>query len=240
MRVLLINMARMLPSKVISDRILPWLTLTLATFGAVWTLFQYSDGVGIQRANTTLAIHRQFLDSFPEGAQTFTQISDDERVRRILKLRCEFYETAAAGKKFKLTMPLPNCSTISVEEMSVLDEIGKDISTSLRAELRGKMATLVPLDYGPARRMMTFFRSLQVCVEISQCNLEISGELFAGDIVAFLNATCPLALNDKEFARNGALLGTFTRTLLPLGVIPWNIDPSREDLFACNYLRMDI
>ena len=237
MRWLLVRMARALPSRSVADRVLPWIMLLLAAFGAGWTLFQYTNGVDIQRANTTLSIHRQFLDTFPDGAQSFTQVSDDERVREILKIRCERYEKAVADGILPDQPPLPDCATVSEDDFELLGQISPHVPQSIRDDIRTEMNLIKVGSFGDARRMMTFFRSLQVCVERNQCNIEITSELFAGDIVAFLNASCSVALVDREFDRQGRILAGFARGLLPDGVIPWNTDPSRIDLFSCDYLR---
>lgn len=233
----MVPLARWFPTRRVSERILPWVTLMLATLGAVWTLFQYTNGVEIQRAETTLSIHRQFLDTFPDGAQGAGDMSEDALVGGVLMIRCEIYTLAVEDGLLPAEPALPDCGSVSMSDVSVLDAVGEDASDALRDQIREETAMIGGINPPQARRMMTFFRSLQVCVEKGQCARDITTELFVGDIVAFLNATCRLANNDTEFTRQGLMLGAFARELLPDGAIPWNTDPNRKDLYLCPYLR---
>lgn len=240
MRRLIIPIARGLPSRVVSDRVMPWIMLLLGVFGAGWTLYQYTNGVDIQRANTTLSIHRQFLDTFPDGAQSFTQVSDDDRVNEILQIRCAHYEQAVLDGLLPDTPHLPDCTTVTAADFELLGQLSPLVPQPVRDDIRKEMNRIKVGSFADARRMMTFFRSLQVCVERHQCNFEITTELFAGDVVAFLNASCSVAEVDREFERQGRILAGFARGLLPDGVIPWNTDPSRIDLFSCDHLRLQV
>lgn len=219
---------------------MPWIMLLLGVFGAGWTLYQYTNGVDIQRANTTLSIHRQFLDTFPDGAQGFTQVSDEDRVTEILKIRCAHYEQAVSDGLLPDTPNLPDCTTVTAVHFELLGQLSPLVPQSVRDDIRKEMNRIKVGSFADARRMMTFSRSLQVCVERHQCNFEITAELFAGDVVAFLNASCSVANVDREFERQGRILAGFARSLLPDGVIPGNTDPSRIDLFSCDHLRLQV
>lgn len=237
MRSVLVPLARWFPSRLVSDRILPWVTLGLATFGAAWTLYQYTSGVDIQRAETTLSIHRQFLDTFPDGALGFEDLTEEALFHRVLKIRCDLYAVAVVDGRLPDTLTLPVCDDVSMSDIAALDAFGDLAPQPLREEIRAQVGNIEGIEPLQARRMVTFLRSLQVCVERRQCNQDITAELFSGDIVAFLNASCSLAVKDEEFTRQGLMLGQFARSLLPDDVIPWNTDPDRKNLFLCDYLR---
>lgn len=237
MRAVFVPLARFLPSRLVSGRIIPWATLTLATFGAGWTLFQYADGVGAQRSQTTLAIHRQFLDTFPDGAQSITGKPQLRLLEDVFRLRCETYRTAIANGDMPQSSDLPQCEKVSISDRVVLDDIGADAPQSVRKKIREASGVTKVDDPAAARRMMTYLRSLQVCVERNLCHHEITTELFAGDIVAFLNVSCDLGMIDAEYDRQARLLAGFVRGLLPDETIPWNTDPDRIDLFRCDFLR---
>lgn len=239
MRAIVIPMARWFPPRRIADRILPWITLLLATFGVGWTLFQYSSGVNVQRAETTLSIHRQFLETFPAGAQGFTLIPDEDVAVLIFEIRCAHYAEAVDRGVMPDIPALPDCNTITLSDQALLDELGASSPSSVRDAVRKDTQEIRVHDAPAARRMMTFLRSLQVCVQSNQCAEDITTELFAGDIVAFLDASCNLANTDPEFERQGRMLGQFARGLLPDGVIPWNTDPNRKDLLMCEHLRLE-
>lgn len=238
MRVVWLWLARRVPSRLVTNRLVPWITLVLGALGAGWTLFQYSDGVAIQRSNTTLAIHRQFLITFPDGAQNIAGSSAEALIDEILRVRCETYSSAMANGALKVDERLPLCKMVEQADMPLLDEIEQNAPEALREQIRLALESALLTRAGPARRMMTYFRSLQVCVEHRQCDAEITSELFVGDLVAFLNLTCELAKRDAEFFRQGRMLGGFARSLLPDGVIPWNTDPKRVDLLLCDHLRL--
>lgn len=238
MRSVWVWLARRVPSRLVTNRLVPWITLFLGALGASWTLFQYSNSIGIQRSTTTLTIHRQFLVTFPEGAREITGLSAEAQTIETFRVRCHVYRAAMENGVLTADERLSDCKTITFADRSLLDEIGADAPEALREQIRAALDTAVLTNTAPARRMMTYFRSLQVCVERRRCDPEITSELFAGDIVAFLNLTCELAERDAEFVRQGKMLGRFARSLLPDGTIPWNIDPDRVDLFRCNHLRL--
>lgn len=231
-------LARRVPSRAVTNRLVPWITLFLGAAGAVWTLFQYSNSVGIQRSATTLTIHRQFLVTFPEGAQEITGLSAEAQTIETFRVRCNVYRVAMENGVLSPNEMLSDCMAVTLADRSLLDEIGAEAPEAVREQIRTALDTTVLTKTAPARRMMTYFRSLQVCVERHQCDPEITSELFAGDIVAFLNITCALAERDAEFMRQGKMLGRFARSLLADGTILWNTDPHRMDLFRCNHLRL--
>lgn len=237
MRALWIWLARRVPSHTVTTRLVPWITLAMGAFGATWTLLQYSNSIDIQRSNTTLAIHRQFVSVFPIGVQEITGHTSEDLTRKIFKIRCDVYASAIADGVLSADERMPACETIALADRVLLDEIGATAPDSIRRQIRVALEDVVLTNAATARRMMTYFRSLQVCAEGRQCDFEITSELFAGDFVAFLNATCDLADRDPEFARQGEMLGLFARSLLPQGTIPWTTDPNRRDLFRCKHLR---
>lgn len=220
MRAIWVRLARWAPPILITNRLVPWITLLLAALGATWALFQYSDSVAIQRSNTTLTIHRQFVSVFPNGAQEITGQSEEALVVQIFKVRCDIYRAAMADGVLPPDERLHPCETITLADQPLLDEIAENAPQALRDQVLMALETVVLTNAVPARRMMTYFRSLQVCVEGHQCDLAITSELFASDIVAFLNLTCDLAERDAEFARQGDMLGRFARSLLSEETIP--------------------
>jgi len=238
MRWFWIWLARRVPSRLVTARLVPWFTLLLAMLGAGWTFFQYTDSVAIQRSNTTFAIHRQFLVTFPNGAQDITGLTQEELIEITLRIRCKTYEDTLPTDTFSQGEQPLDCQTVTLNDLTRLEDMGQAAPDSVREQIRDTLNSTLSASSASARRMMTYFRSLQVCAERHQCDRQITSELFAGDIVAFLNLTCELAKHDAEFARQGELLGTFMRTMISEENIPWNTDGRRKSLFTCEHLRI--
>lgn len=122
--------------------------------------------------------------------------------------------------------------------MVLLDEVSAGGPDSIGEQINETFDETVPLNNSRARRMMTYFRSLQVCIEGNHCDRDIAAELFKGDIEAFLSLTCALAKRDPEFLRQGTKLADFVRTLLAHKSNVWNSETKPDSQLRCDYLRL--
>lgn len=237
-RKLAVFIATRLPPKTVTGRIIPWTTLFLAVFGAAWTWFQYSQSLQIQRASTVLSIHRQFLQAFPKGSDQFTQRTQQDLILLSFEIQCQVFRDTAQGSDE--TTPeeiLTRCDQLTIEDRDALNRISAQRPKNARETIRDRLTKATEVDGPGADRMITFFRSLQVCVERNLCDRSIAIELFQRDIVGLLNTTCSYGLQRDGFRAESQLLAQFLGESAALDTAYWNTDPRREDMFFCSYLR---
>jgi hypothetical protein len=228
---------RWLLSKTATEGVLPWLTLVLGVLGVGWTLIAFSAQNDIQRAQTILAIHRQYLEMFPSGTDDILGLSAAARSDAIQQIRCRVFSDAAAEGTLTTTEVLPECSTVRAVDKPLIDRIGAAQTEAMKAAIRTAISDIAPIDRTGAERMLTFFLSVRLCATENQCDADIATALFAKDMTAFLNQTCALTTAHDDYRRQAEMLATFVRDQVGNGPVPWATDPRRENLFSCDPLR---
>lgn len=229
------------PPKFVADRILPWLTVTLAAIGGFWAIYEYRNDVGTARIKTVLDLHQRYTADLKEELDGDVSL-ESRKVDAILELRCNFYKEKIMSGQLQPGSHLPECSAISSSDAVILQEYTPQMTPPLRTELRNRMneilATEFAFNYEWTDALSRFFRSVIVCVERHNCDRDTSIALFAKEMTSFLNSVCPHERRLSLGGRNETIF--IANFLIESGVYDnmyWSSDNNRENLFSCDYLR---
>ena len=172
--------AKRFPPKLVTDRVLPWTALLLATLGFAWAIWQYRSDVNVARVQATLDFHKIFLGEFGRAEQENLIQFDEDWDDELFLARCKVLPTGT------------DCVDLSPEQ---------------KAEIR--MENLYPQERTPVRRLAIeyrldtetldgyleskfyrFFNAVQICVAEGNCDSKTASSLFDEDIIKYLNDVC--------------------------------------------------
>ncbi len=238
-------LARGMPPAHITQRLVPWVTLLAALITATWALLQYSNDLAIRRVSTTLEMHRQFRTGYRDSMVPLQSAMRDANnlPQRILDLRCGYLQKLQAdGTLLGGVLPVPECGTVTVENISVLDPFSLLLSAEQRTDLRQMVEVLMAAQddapLGAYGELVDFFRSVRLCVGQNTCDPATTLALFEFDIVAMLNMTCAAVKADTARRSEAVLLARFVRDLGTPARPYWSADTGQTDPFLCDYLRV--
>lgn len=222
-RAVVVALSKVFPPKYVSDRILPWTALLLATLGACSTITQYRNDVAIERVRATLEMHKAFRTEFTDKP-VLRQSSGTSLRDEIFRVRC-----SVIGHF--------DCEELTPDDKTKIDNYQLD--TQQRAEVRRMLNEWrrqhMTLDTALASQYLQFFDAVRVCTLEENCDQDATIALFAKETTSYLNDVC---IHVTEVGRKETL--RLARFLLDNNVhkdIFWSDDKGRESLFICDYLR---
>lgn len=239
LRRLITRLAVAFPPKFISDRLLPWATLLLATVGGVWAIHEYRNDLSISRVTTIIDLHERYTEKLFLAKREFALAISPT----LLRARCEFIRNALEDGKLtpESNMPL-DCEDIDDGTLEVLKMY------NLEGMLRAEQREYIFAEIGQTKlsgkqsnslvQLSILFNSVIVCVDHGNCDPGTTVALFAREMVEFVNMACAF---DAQASR-GSKTETekIARFLVDRDVhknIYWSLDANREKLFACDHLR---
>lgn len=222
------------PRKDVADRILVWSGAILSLMIFARGLVEYHIDNSIKRTNTTLEIHKVYLEKYEDKCIYLDNdfCNPDEYAKRLTAERCRYL----IGE---VKLGFSSCDALSAAHLTEMNAVSLNSvqRSKLRAALNAYRTEMIRPAYGKIDPLMAFFRSIIICVKKKTCDADTAISLFSADMTAFVNEICVYSQNNAKIFRYTTYLAQFLNANSVASDIYWGTDRGRENLFACDYLR---
>jgi hypothetical protein len=219
--------AKGLPPKHVTDRIVPWLTLTVTVVGVTIGLWQYIERNSNERVARVVELHKTYigLGSSTSSLSDLRRESEADQYKLAVDVKCQF-----------------------MKELNAKSDCRSDASFSpdQRAALRGRIDKAVVTQFGSSEtnrrnlgKLLGFYLSLVTCVDQDACDTGAAVRFFASDILSFLNQNCPLIADEARRWRVEPPDIVLAKFLVKNKEEFYSagLDAGRQSMFLCDHLR---
>lgn len=240
-RKLLVFLSRHFPPKAIAERVLPWLSVALAVFGAAWGLAKYGTDLDLKKVGLAIKFHERYTKEFFKAKHGLEQ----SNAPFVLRYRCDFLldeiEKGSLQQQHTGDVNCKNLTDQSIEALNVYQLVGEQ-RAKLREHIFGSLGQrpLGANDIKSLAELSIFFNSIIICVDHGNCDEDAVVALFSREMTEFVNMACAFFERSKRKTSQTSDDVKIAEFLIRNEVnknIYWSLDPGREKLFACDYLR---
>ena len=256
MRRLAVSLARRFPTKVVTSRLMPWVTLFLAVTGGTVGLVQYLDAKNDARVARSWGLYEKYLDErFHPSMHGATRRLFDVLSRYIADERCGYIRDLIVNSRLpqvKVNIERREldhgCDSGDVREglLSINIE-SPDLREEFRKRLVAELGERISNDVHvrtEVELLADFYRGVIVCAESRSCDADTIISLFVRHMVEFVNRTCPF-FEKRRSGRMGGVDIDIVRFLiyndqdrvLLKEELRESSDSYRQKLFFCETLR---
>ena len=237
-RAFAIWLSRRFPPKHVTDRVLPWLTIALVLVGGIFAVYEHLKNSNAARVIETIRLHQAFVMQTPSGKslQSLQNRLIDGLGPLIDQRRCEYVLELADKGEVQLQ---PNVQCNDAKSHSIIAAI--ELQGQQRDELRRRLSDveeqIVQENEEAIQQLLGHYTTVIVCVKNAACNGESARDIYARDMIGFVNAFCSyFEKKGKEWKEPPAdrLIAEF--------IVRYNLhrdatlmqESSRQKLFRCD------
>ncbi len=248
MRNFVLSLARQLPPKFVSDRLLPWVTLAFAMIAGGFGLYQYKANNDAQRVVQTLELYHAYVGELTDKKSLNDLLNTyNDKLGPIIDVtRCQFYLDLIAKGDLQIEDQL-DCGKTGYIEILNRSPLNNVQRKTLRQKIGG--AGLDAFENGMifdgaskgyVFKIMSYFTEVVVCVNQGACDEAATIDFFADDMVSFLNGFCSIFEQEAKTWNSESLDQRIVHFLIRNdqdAKIDLSRDPDREKLFRCERHR---
>jgi hypothetical protein len=241
-----IAFARTLPSKVVTERIIPWLTLFFSVLAGAFGLYQYYSSIEAAKVTETIKLHREFIGTKPGEQSIFetqtSMIDLNEKLGGLIdQTRCkyikELIDKGAIVEKRNF-----NCSSNKYREIIDGINLAEEHRKVLRQRITKQQDSMVSTESRKMKmfRILGFYSAVTTCANQGGCNKSSVVSLFGTPMVAFINSYCSYFGNVAKSWNNEPADNDLVRFLVKNGVTITSFkqsDKERRNVFRCERHR---
>ena len=239
-------LARSLPSKVVTERIIPWLTLLFSVLAGAFGLYQYYSSIEAAKVTETIKLHRQFIGIKPGEksiyeAQTSIIDLNDKLGELIDQTRCHYIKELITNGKIIEKRKI-DCANDDFRKITDEIDLSKERRKMLRQRIEKKQDSFALKDSEKTKifRILGFYSSVTTCAQQGGCNKATVVDLFGTPMVAFINSYCSYFDNVAKTWNNEPADNELVKFLVNNGVTITSFnqsDEKRSSIFRCERHR---
>lgn len=189
-------LAKFLPPKIVTERIIPWITLLLGVFAGAFTLYQFSSNISGNKVAETITLYRSFM-GISSNTQSIYALQNevtglnDELRNSIATTKCEYYATVISSNQLDSSDTL-KCGANDWVEIIKTIPLTPDQKKVLKSQVETTLESLKPTKEEAANlhRIIGFYLAVVTCVKEGGCDRGTAVNLFASHMIDFINAHC--------------------------------------------------